>query len=305
MQVPPLKAVVLDNDETTGSYLLIFGLTAALKRFGYEDNEAVGAILERLAKWMVLHHCFRPGLLQLLQTLVALRKNNKIDAIIMYTNQKTNGAVVSSSTTPFLSSVPVCIAYMMEKMCGEKVFDHILTRPEGFTPIGTMIPKYFTRILDLYPDRPRDIRDICFVDDLAYPSFVKSDGIPRCAVEDNSWYPVDAYYKILTDKDIMSCLEYVFYDINKVENMIAPMMIYVLMNQAQQKSSTPNASVFLKLCQDLQKRFGFAPKRGWNLHKPSGILTDTDTKHGKTKGCRAEACEADDGACEGEHGNPS
>ena len=283
----PLRAVVLDNDETTGSYLLVFGILITLKHFGYKNNKQLQEILIKLAKWMNLHHCFRPGLVQLLHTLVSLRRNKKIDAIVMYTNQKdgpTDNDILVDDLPPLLDSIPEAIAFMMNVMVGESVFDQILTRPNPAGPlVGGTWPKSFNRVLKLYPDKPKDIRDIVFVDDLAYPAYVLADGIPRCNVENTSWYPVPPYYRILTPDDILNCLTYIFGPLNSIEPMIGPITTYVLMNQPNIKNSVWNASVFLNLTFDLQKKFGWAPKRLAHLNHFVPIQPEVINEDAKAK----------------------
>ena len=131
----PLKAVVLDNDETTGSYSLVFAILVCLEHHKVHDMKLVAEVLQRLAVWMNVHHCFRPGLRQLLQSLLTLRYYGKLDAIIMYTNQS---EVIpegwSDPYPPFLKSPPQAIAYMMNCLTGHKVFDHILSRPKDTRP---------------------------------------------------------------------------------------------------------------------------------------------------------------------------
>lgn len=265
----PLRAVILDNDETTGSYGIVFAIIITLKHFGHNNKDQLFEILIRLARWMNAHHCFRPGLVQLLHTLISLRRHKKIDAVIMYTNQKEAPKHPSDDDTQFfLNSIPECIAFMMTVLVGEKVFDHILTRPHS-TPVttGHTFPKHFHRVLNLYPEKPKDIRDIVFVDDLAYPAYILADSIPRCNVEKDAWYPVDPYFRVLTQEEIFHCLEFVFGNLNKIEAMVAPIVSYVLLNQADTKNSIKNASVFINLTCALHKKYGWAPKRSAHLNQ--------------------------------------
>jgi hypothetical protein len=83
----PLRAVILDNDETTGSYAIVFAIVHVLQIAESKNQVFVGHVLERLAKWMVAQRVFRPGIRNFLGNLISLREDNKIDAIIMYTNQ--------------------------------------------------------------------------------------------------------------------------------------------------------------------------------------------------------------------------
>ena len=240
----PLRAVILDNDETTGSYIIVFSILQILRNHEIKSESFVKSILDKLYEWMILHNCFRPGLRNLLETLITLRKNNQIDAIIMYTNQLELRP--EEDETPLLFSVPKCIAYMMSKMVGENVFDHILTRSQG------PIQKSFERVLDLYPEYPRDIRDITFVDDLAIPCYITASTIPRNKIDDCSRYKVEPYHRAFCHSEIMKLAESIF---NHNDNITEAICIHYLTTVQSYKNSTPNATHLLKLCDFLRRRY--------------------------------------------------
>jgi hypothetical protein len=240
----PLRAVILDNDETTGSYLIIFSVLQILRDHEIKTESFIKSILDKLYEWMILHNCFRPGLRNLLETLITLRKNNQIEAIIMYTNQLE--LQPKEDMPPLLFSAPMCIAYMMSKMVGESVFDHILTRPTG------PIQKSFERILNLYPEYPRDIRDITFVDDLATPCYITASTIPRNKIDESSWYKVEPYNRIFSHSDIVKLADSIF---NHNQKFTETICMYYMMNIHDPKNSTPNATTLLKLCEFLKRRY--------------------------------------------------
>jgi hypothetical protein len=248
---PPLRAVVLDNDETTGSYGLLFAYLSILEQIPDLQQEILDYILQRLANWMIVHSVFRPGLRSLLQCCIALRRQKQIDAIIMYTNQQ-------DSATMF--SVPKAIAYMMNHLAGEKVFDHILTRPEHPDQDG-VYRKQFFRILDLFPGVPRDIRQVTFLDDCAVPNFIGHLGVHPSATEESCWYKVNPYTRPLTQKEVYESILYCLYlpfgnDMNALLEPILQQYVHFLPDH----SSIPSAKPFMSACIALQKKYGYVSK---------------------------------------------
>lgn len=88
----PLRAIVLDNDETTGSFL---GLKKLVENSEKEDySEFIKEATELLTKPIKGRSAFRTGIETFLEKLYELKKQDKIDAVIMYTNM---------TVTPFLT----------------------------------------------------------------------------------------------------------------------------------------------------------------------------------------------------------
>ena len=259
MPQPPLRAVILDNDETTGSYGILFAIIATLQQIPVSSTFVEG-VLQRLATWMIAHHCFRPGLRTLLTVLLTLREKRQIDSIIMYTNQKEQEPELGNPL--LLYSVPKCIAYMMNYIMDRQgVFDHILARPANcITEQNGWIQKNFSRVLALYPERPNDIRDMIFVDDMAIPQLIDVNGIPRSNVLPTCWYRVDPYYRILSDREFVACVTYCFGPQDPFENFTPYLWEMYKRYVPQQKASTPNGSVFIHLTDSLIKKYGYASK---------------------------------------------
>jgi hypothetical protein len=199
MTTGTLKAVILDNDETTGSYIIVYSMLKSLQNLGHIEPQLFTYILERLAVWMVKHSIFRRGLIGFLSTLVDLKKAGKIDAVIMYTNQYEPNENLSES-------LPRCIQYMFMYLVPGFVFDHILTRPENPLVINNSYLKQFKRVLDLYPYRPSDNTQILFFDDLAVPMYLNDDGVK--VTSDSSRILVDPYYCVLYKEDIKDCVKF-------------------------------------------------------------------------------------------------
>jgi hypothetical protein len=208
----PLKAVILDNDETTGAYTLLYSIIKTLNKIGDIDTMFYTYIIERLALWMVKMSIFRPGLVPFLTLLMNLRNEGKIDAIIMYTNQL--------EIQPTLQySLPRCINHMFTYLVPGFKFDHILTRPEDPTTVNNVFPKKFKRVLDLYPDRPLNTRKMLFFDDLAVPKYITTEGIEPKYTSRRSYVLVEPYKVLLFSEDIESCVRFCFEDFVDIESL--------------------------------------------------------------------------------------
>jgi hypothetical protein len=206
----PLRAVVLDNDETTGSYGLVFSVLTHIRRASITDENAVRTIYKRLAAVLVKRKLFRPYLGPLLHALTFMRDEGLLDSVIMYTNQ--------TEEVPFnpynafwkiMYNVPYSISYLMYEAYKTNAFDDILSRPPYLHGIyHAACPKSFSRIFNLDSDRPRDTTHILFVDDNACPQFITAP--PKTIVDPASYYRISAYVRVLTDEELDEALKEIF-----------------------------------------------------------------------------------------------
>ena len=248
---PPLKAVVLDNDETTGSFGILFALITVFRTDPLITNVRFKRILKQLAIWMLTHGVFRPGIQNLLYTITALRRRGLIDKIIMYTNQTEN-----PYSEQYLDSAPMCIAFMFNCISKQTVFDYILAK-DGWSPLAAVYtPKSFQRILDLFPNRPKDIRGIVFVDDLASPSHVESHMIAPELQSTDCLYGITPYYLHLDKDSVYKCLKYILGTVVLaniyIERVWAAYQNYI----PCQESSSHDVLPMLYLCDELERKFG-------------------------------------------------
>jgi hypothetical protein len=261
-QKPPLRAVIIDNDETTGSYAILFAIIHTLHQIPNIKMSCVATILQRLGTWMIRNHVFRPGLRMFLQTILQLKLENKIDTVIMYTNQKDGHPPDSYIETeddflPVLWSVPLCIAYMFCYLMGDNVVNMILSRPANHIQLSNgIILKHWYRILEQFPDRPYDIRSMIFIDDLACPAYISAVGISKSATAPSCWHRVEPYTRILSDREIYSCLEVCFKDFFKTDDLYDCVYAHYI-KYMPRTTSTPNARPMLNACNALQDKFGY------------------------------------------------
>lgn len=210
-QTRPLRAVVLDNDETTGSYGIVFSILTFLSKKPDVYVPHIHSILAKLAYWMEDHHVFRPGLRILIQKLLYLRDINLIDVILMYTNQR-HDIPSKYEDTPYalLYSPPLAISFMMDVLFSAHVFDSHFTRPRESWGQSAIVPKYFGRILDAYPTYEKDSRGILFLDDLATPENIQTIPLPSNKTSSKSLIRVTPYKINLSDEQLENLMTTLF-----------------------------------------------------------------------------------------------
>ena len=222
-----LRCVVLDNDETTGAYRILVAFLFGLQKIPKLTLEQLLGVIERLADCMIELNIFRPGLEILLKTLVKLRSQNKLDGVIMYTNQRE--IIPSHPTIPLLYSPPQAISYMMAYIIDNLVFDKIIARTTT-----QCYPKTFQKVLECFPTAPKsDIRHIVFVDDNATRDYILANDIPASHQHDSCWYRVNAYYRILSSDEFVECFEYCFKGLDISEEIQDTVMTYYYVNEEE------------------------------------------------------------------------
>jgi hypothetical protein len=260
MSEAPLRAVILDNDETTGSYMIIYSIITGITTVSAPISlENYHLILQRLAHWMVTHNVFRPGIRALLRTIFTLKKAKALDAVVMYTNQ-TGEIIIQLEENIYRTSVPNIISYMLEFLNDSSIlFDCILTRDESVKRLPNgWYPKNFSRILDFYPNRPRDIRQMVFVDDMSLPEYIHAHDIPDTHKTEESWYFIPPYYRYLSQKEVYECVFHCLegiVDFEKNPDIFKKIFTYYQDHYHKHPSSTPNAKHFLELSEHLIRKF--------------------------------------------------
>ncbi len=268
-----LRAVILDNDETTGSYGIVFAILSALQTIPDLKMSTVATILQRLGTWMVRNHVFRPGLRLFLKTLLELKKQGKLDVVIMYTNQKEHPIpdsydINDTDYLPLLWSAPLSIAYMFCYLMGDNVINVILSRPEHVQKhTNQIIFKYWSRVFDLFPDRPLDIRSMIFFDDVASPKYILSQGIPKHAVQEDCWYRVPPYSRKLNDREIYQCLHHCLKDSALTDRLFEKVYLYYIY-KCPSHTSSPNTKIFMEAAEACQAKFGTVNVRSSDIPSP-------------------------------------
>lgn len=254
-----LRAIVLDNDEATGSYNILFGLWEVLRETSLGKSLSLEVVIDYLIDVALKepYNIFRPHLFTFLHTAYELREKGYIDGIIMYTNQEAN-------FTWHDCSIPVLISILMTKIIGKRgrpLFDHILSRPpENYQNEvgGGWILKSFDRILNLYPGVNRDIRDIVFVDDNANPKLIEADNISAEHKTLSSWQRVSPYRVVYNGKKLRSLVDglasYYGYELTS-RDLVVLNTIALEQNEKEVATYSPNDTTFTDLKTHVLRHF--------------------------------------------------
>ena len=145
--IGPLRAVILDNDETTGSFLALKKLVETSKHDNYSEfiKEATNVLLNpKKGK-----SAFRQGIESFLDSLYTLKTEKRIDAVIMYTNMSVSPLLVIDNkyyTRPeILSDIFNEILKNNYKHIDKPLCDLIIFRQSPFPP-----QKFIKVIEDIY-----------------------------------------------------------------------------------------------------------------------------------------------------------
>ena len=189
------KVLILDNDETTGSYYILFSLydLFALSHFGHRlDSRKTLEILVRSCEEFGV---FRPGLRAFLGQVLDMKQKGTIEKVCLYTNQLDVRQVYHhphwKTRDGKVWSVPLMIQEMFNILVGDSEFiDRLFTRPVGDV---NQIEKYPVKDLarvykDIYPKDKVDLSKTLFVDDLHQRKYIidstksGTDRYSRCAI---------------------------------------------------------------------------------------------------------------------------
>lgn len=164
---PRANILVLDNDETTGSYFHVvyymFNTLCWMRQQTMTDDE----VLNHVVEYGLLCGAFRPGIEDFLADVVRLKREGRIHAVVMYTNAYAHPDWCWKSKTMGNLHWGHFVAAVLSRLGEvEKLFDVILTRRAEHSS-GTYYPrKSFQRVIDSLPQELRSKRlRIVFFDD--------------------------------------------------------------------------------------------------------------------------------------------
>lgn len=172
------RILILDNDETTGSYYILFHLYDffALSSVGKQLNrQKTISILTEFCKTTGI---FRPGTTGFLKQMNTLKTGCYIDKVVVYTNQLD---VRDVPRTPIWAtsdgeeqSVPGILVQIFNLITDNPVFiDRLYTRPINVRAVNNYPVKDFVRVFtDLYPNRQVNLINTRFLDDMSEKKYI-------------------------------------------------------------------------------------------------------------------------------------
>ena len=285
------KILILDNDETTGSYYLLFSLydLLALSNFGkHLDSKKTMRI--------ILHFCissgiFRPYLLEFLYQVKCLKDAKLLDKVCIYTNQLDTRDVyhhplwITSDKKKW--SVPEMIRVMFNMITDDDTFiDKVYTRPILKQNVDYPV-KDFTRVFeDLYPNRKVDLSKTVFIDDLYMKKYIIDSS--KSGTDKNSRWAIPAYKISLPQTTLIDLISTIIkennitvYDHNSIlRNTVETSWLYINNNL---KNKNTKSKVLLKLAKKLKNVYKAKPTIGTRKNVKRTTKKDSKNKGRKTK----------------------
>jgi hypothetical protein len=237
------KILILDNDETTGCYYILFVIYDFLRLSNIGEQISYSKTLQILIEYFEKYNVFRPGLRHFLEGASYLKKNKKIDKICIYTNQldfRDVGDLLWKSR-----SVPEIIADMFSRISNNNaLIDNIFTRPIGdnVVKIENYPVKDLSRVYqNLYPNIPVNFSSTLFIDDLHDPKYIIDSS--NSNTDSKSRYKISSYSKhqpVSLFVDIISAI------LEKNGNIRLGQKDTVLLNQVDNKWQDLNSDIKTK-----------------------------------------------------------
>lgn len=171
------RIVVLDNDATTGTYFELFAWYDWLlesRLAPYLSVKELGSVFARILE---TGRSFRPWLANFLRRLAALKEEDRLDYVVIYTNQSERDDIPRDSHGIPLS-VPRILEAAYNRLAGDNcLVDLLLVRPHEFDRSNKPLGKNFLRIFEgLELKGPFSARNMLFFDDLE-KGWIDSTGV--------------------------------------------------------------------------------------------------------------------------------
>jgi hypothetical protein len=191
------RILILDNDETTGSYYLLFYLYDFLAKSSLNGKLNTSKTFRVLLKEFDKLKVFRPGLRTFLKSMNTLKQSGKIDKICIYTNQLDvrgiPGYKVLTTSDGIEWSVPDILRVLFNMIAKDSGFiDAVYTRPATYNVQEEYPTKDFVRVFrDLYPSMDVNLSRTMFVDDRFHRKYIIDSS--RSGTDENSRIPIEPY----------------------------------------------------------------------------------------------------------------
>jgi hypothetical protein len=174
------KIIILDNDETTGSYKLIFLLYEFLLKSKVGKHIDLGTVVHIIKNYYSRNNVLpmiRPHVGMFLNTLIQLRNHEKLDHIVMLTNQYT-GILWTDSTNNRWTISEIIAALLFLEAGGKNSSDlwsAIITRDLTAPIVDGYNIKYLSRVFRALniPVEAWSYKNVWFIDDYASDRYAK------------------------------------------------------------------------------------------------------------------------------------
>jgi hypothetical protein len=184
------RILILDNDETTGSYHLLFFIESFLN-FAEQLGHSVdyNKTIQLIAAFCLESNILRPGMQRFIREAIRLKRARRIDKIVIYTNQ------LSVAEEGFTWSTPEIIADILSLIADDPHFiDLLITRDSSaFAPQhhGYVIKDLVRPFTELYPTKTPNFSKTLFIDDRAFNPYAHDSS--RTNTSANSFLAIPPY----------------------------------------------------------------------------------------------------------------
>lgn len=174
------KIIILDNDETTGSYKLIFLLYDFLLKSKVGKHIDLGTVVHIIKHYYStnsIQPIIRPHVGMFLSNLIQLRNKGKIDHIVMLTNQHTSTLWTDSTNSRWTISEIIAALLFLEAGGKEsnELWSAIITRDLHAPVVDGYNVKYLSRVFRALniPVEAWSYKHVWFIDDYASDKYAK------------------------------------------------------------------------------------------------------------------------------------
>ncbi len=156
------RIVILDNDQTTGDYDVFFKWLYWLEKSYVKNYLNMAPTLVKFIELFQQANVFRPGLKLFLQKLLQLKRDKKIDYVVVYTNQCNSNTNIKDKSGLQIT-IPQLLEIIYNALAGDKLIDIRLNRPANGQTV-----KSFSRVFDALniPKNQWNATKTLFFDDL-------------------------------------------------------------------------------------------------------------------------------------------
>lgn len=186
------RIVILDNDQTTGDYIVLFYWLDWVKKSDLQKYITLQSLVEPFLRICEDANVIRPGLRTMIRRILEMKEDNDLDYVVVYTNQsEPEPLMVGKDRRPI--TIPRLLELFYNKLAdGETLIDLTLVRPHEYDFIPKSVPKQFSRVFSELGMTRRywNARHTKFFDD-APEKFIQDNDVVGAG---RAHIRVDAYY---------------------------------------------------------------------------------------------------------------
>jgi hypothetical protein len=197
--------LIMDNDETTGSYYVLFFIYDFLAKSGIGNELDSLITINQFYKYFKEFNVFRPNLEYFLKTMNQMKTDGSLDRVCIYTNQLDVRYIDNYSkwvaSDGKVWSPPEILRIMYNKLAHNKKFiDGMFTRP--FMASNNVYNNYPVKDLakvfrHFYPNQPVRLDKTIFIDDRYQEHYIINTS--NSGTDKLSRYPMSPYYRSLPE----------------------------------------------------------------------------------------------------------